>query len=79
MISEAFVAESLSLASGLALVWPALRLNRNLRRARVQEQKAASGRSRLVNELRRGIARAYANPDWSLLDASLTRLPASAC
>ena len=72
MISWEFVAESLSLTSGLALVWPALRLNRTLRKARAQELKAATGRSRLVNELRRGIARAYANPDWSLLDAVLT-------
>ena len=72
MIRWEFVAESLGLASGLALVWPALRLNRNLRKARSQEQKAATGRSRAVNELRRGIARAYTDPNWSLLDELLT-------
>ena len=72
MITSEFVAESLALLSGLELVRPALRLNRNLRKAADQQQRVATGRSRWVNEFRRGIAHAYTNPHWSLIDEALT-------
>lgn len=72
MINWEFMAELCALSSGLALVWPALRLNRNLRKAKTQERMAASGRSKWVNKLRRHVAAAYTDPHWNLLEELLT-------
>ena len=72
MITWEFVAEGLALLSGIALVWPALRLNRKLRKAEAQQKRALSGRSKWVNEFRRGIVRAYTDPQWSFFDEALT-------
>jgi hypothetical protein len=72
VINWEFTAELFALSSGLALVWPALRLNRNLRKADVQERRAASGRSKWVNKLRRHVAGAYTDPHWNLLEELLT-------
>jgi hypothetical protein len=72
VINWEFTAELFALSSGLALVWPALRLNRNLRKAQIQEGRAASGRSKWVNKLRRNVARAYTDSHWNLLEESLT-------
>jgi hypothetical protein len=72
VINWEFTAELFALSSGLALVWPALRLNRNLRKAQIQEGRAASGRSKWVNKLRRHVARAYTDPHWNFLEESLT-------
>jgi hypothetical protein len=72
VINWEFTAELFALSSGLALVWPALRLNRNLRKAQIQEGRAASGRSKWVNKLRRNVARAYTDPHWNFLEELLT-------
>jgi hypothetical protein len=72
VITWEFTAEFFALSSGLALVWPALRLNRNLRKAKTQERRAASGRSKWVKQLRREVAAAYTDPHWNLLEESLT-------
>jgi hypothetical protein len=72
VINWEFTAELFALSSGLALVWPALRLNRNLRKAKTQERRATSGRSKWVNKLRRNVAEAYTDPHWNLLEELLT-------
>ena len=72
MINWEFTAELCALSSGLALVWPALRLNRNLRKAQIQERRAALGRSKWVNKLRRHVAGAYTDPHWNFLEELLT-------
>jgi hypothetical protein len=65
-------AEVLSLASGLALVWPALRLNQNLRRAQIQKQRAQTGRSSRIRGLRLALAAAYESPEWNAPEQVLT-------
>lgn len=66
------VAEVLSLASGLALVWPALRLNHSLRKAHQQRVEAQSGRSSRVRRVRLALARAYESPEWNAPEQWLT-------
>jgi hypothetical protein len=68
------VAEYLSLASGLALVWPALRLNNGLHKAKQQKDKAQEERSSRIRRMRRGLAAAYESPEWNLPEQILTYL-----
>lgn len=71
--SERF-AEYLGLASGLALVWPALRLNKNLRKARDQKKKAQLDTSSRIRRARLALAEAYESPEWNPLEQILTLL-----
>lgn len=65
-------AEILSLASGLALVWPALRLNQSLRTAHRQRVAARSDRSTRIRRLRLALATAYESPEWNAPEQWLT-------
>jgi hypothetical protein len=65
-------AEILALASGLALVWPALRLNQNLRKAQRQKQRAWADRSGPIRRMRIALAEAYESPQWNALEQWLT-------
>ena len=65
-------AEAMTLAAGLALAWPALRLNQCLRYAHDAGRRAETARSRHVRDLRRGLASAYGSPSWNPLDHGLT-------
>jgi hypothetical protein len=66
------IAETCSLLSGLALVWPALRLNQNLRKAHAQRKKAQSGRSGRIRSIRLALAAAYESPEWNAPEQVLT-------
>jgi hypothetical protein len=66
------VAEILALASGLALVWPALRLNQSLRKAHQQRVRAQSDRSTRIRRLRLNLAAAYESPEWNAPEQWLT-------
>jgi hypothetical protein len=72
-------AEFVSLASGLSLAWPALRLNKYLRIAHDQSVKAEAARSRNVRSLRQSLAAAYASPRWNRTDSMLTLLGVGLC
>jgi hypothetical protein len=65
-------AEILALASGLALVWPALRLNQNLRKAKKQKDRARLDRSGRIRRMRLALAEAYESPEWNALEQWLT-------
>jgi hypothetical protein len=65
-------AELLALASGVALVWPALRLNKNLRKAKIQRDRALADRSSRIRRLRVKLANAYESPEWNALEQWLT-------
>jgi hypothetical protein len=65
-------AEILSLASGLALVWPALRLNQSLRKAQGQKDRAQEDRSSRIRRMRFALARAYESPEWNAPEQWLT-------
>ena len=68
------VAEALSLFSGLALAWPALRLNKRLRQGHQLTSKAHGHRPRNVKEIFQLTAQAYTDTQWSPLDHYLTVL-----
>ena len=66
------VAEYLGLASGLVLVWPALRLNKNLRKAKTQRDQAQLDTSSRIRRVRVALAEAYESPEWNWLEQVLT-------
>ena len=73
------VAEIASLASGLSLAWPAVRLNKYLRIAHEQSAKADTSRSANVRGLRRAMASAYSSPQWNRIDGGLTLTGVALC
>lgn len=72
MIDWPLTAELLSVASGAALSWPALRINQCLRQAHNQQRKAETERSKKLKELRRALATAYSSSNWNPVDHALT-------
>ena len=67
-------AEFISLSAGLALAWPAVRLNQYLRRAHIHRERidGGTGGSKYIKQLREGLVDAYTSLTWNPLDHFLT-------